>query len=160
MKIVLPLVAVALTCGCVAPKAPPAISQTQPESESPSGFYVDPAFSGGEAVMALMRKLYPSSKYISLSRLRLTEDSAYDYAEFFVGWGIEGESEGVYYRHYIFAKKKSDDWFQARAFDKGALGYKPFYGPIELLEEKGWENGRPKPNQMPVPMATSGRGTS
>jgi hypothetical protein len=149
------LVVLTVVGGIVVPACATTSEPAPTPSSGPTGFFVDPAFPHGDAVMTLMRRLFPKTKYISLTRVTLTQDATHDFAEFFVGRGIDHSFESVYYRHFIFAKKKTEDWSKARVFDKGFLGYKPFSGPIELLEAKGWENGKPKPSQLIEPTPKS-----
>ena len=101
--------------------------------------------------MALMRKLFPATGYISLSDVAIGEDDTHDYAQFYTGWGTDYGPEPIYYRTVIFAKKKTEDWSKARVFDSGSLGQGPFVGPIDALESNGRELGEPEPATAPEP---------
>jgi hypothetical protein len=134
-------------CG-IAPTAPSA----RPEYSGPTGFPVDPMLPHGDALMTLMRELFPHSKYISINGGWPGSDADYDYLTCGVSWGIDHGFESVYHRYVIFAKKKkSEDWSQARVFDQENIPFGEFNGPMKVLEKKGREFKRPKPNKAPEP---------
>ena len=111
-------------------------------SEETQGFFVDPSFPAGDAVMSVLRR-HLASEYSTLTRPQVTTDGTYDYVRFFAGWGIDHGFESVYWRYLIFAKKRNQEWSAARVFDTGSLPMTPFEGPFKLLEEKGEELGKP-----------------
>jgi len=130
---------VGFTAGCAVSRVPPrpVPTDTLPRSRDASFTSV--------AEASLRRYLGPS-RYLRLSRGEIRSDGSYDYAAFVGEWAIEGGFEGVYHAGVIFVKRRADaDWSAARIFLDPRPYSSPFVGPIQFLEEKGSEFGKPKP---------------